>query len=67
MASEYVTGLEHSPGAESGPAHAVRRSDADAAPPWTAVCGVAVAHVQGAWTPGEGRAAQPCALCVAGT
>jgi len=69
MVSEYVTGRELSPGAaeEDDLGHAVRRSDADSAPPWTAVCGVAVTHVQGAWTPGEGRAVHPCPLCVAET
>ncbi len=76
VASEYVTGRVRSVGARvvggeldgateeaAEYAHAVRRSDADAAPPWTAVCGTPVGHVQGSWTPGEGRAATPCPRC----
>jgi hypothetical protein len=62
MASEHVTGWEQSGGADL--AHAVRRTDADASPPWTAVCGTQIGLVRGAWTPGEGRAATPCPRCV---
>ncbi|MGY1620082.1 hypothetical protein ACI797_25365 [Geodermatophilus sp. SYSU D00691] len=61
MAGEHVTGWEQRGGEDL--AHAVRRSDADGAPPWTAVCGARIGLVRGAWTPGEGRSVPPCPRC----